>query len=260
MKILLTGYRGFIGQNMKESLEKDGHDLTLFEWGDEFPNLSDHNWCIHLGAITSTTETNVDRVLDQNYDFSRFLINECQTHGVNLQYASSASVYGTGSKFDEDAPVQPQSPYSWSKYLFERYVTKFSARWTIRTQGFRYFNVYGKYEDHKDNQASPFYKFRKQAKETGKITVFKGSENFLRDFVPVETIIDLHKKFLHINQSGIWNLGTGKTLSFLDVAQNIAQELNATIEFVDMPENISKQYQKYTCADMTKLNQTLTNE
>lgn len=260
MKILLTGYRGFIGQNMRESLESDGHELSLFEWGDDLPDLTGFDWCIHLGAITSTTETNVDRVLEQNYDFSRYLINECQKYGINLQYSSSASVYGPGKLFEETAPVQPQSPYSWSKYLFERYVSNFANRWSIRTQGFRYFNVYGKYEDHKDNQASPFHKFKKQALEFGKITLFKGSEQYVRDFVPVETIVDVHKKFFDINQSGIWNIGTGKTKSFFEIAQEISQETGAEIEFIDMPEHISKQYQSYTCANITKLNQTLGNE
>lgn len=257
MNILITGYKGFIGRNMVEALEADGHNLTLFDWGDPFPTLKGHDWCIHLGAITSTTETDVDKVLEQNYDFSRLLITGCQEAGVNLQYASSASVYGPNKDFRESAPANPQSPYAWSKYLFERYVENFSNRWTIRVQGFRYFNVYGNHENHKGEQASPFHKFSKQAEETGKITLFHGSENFLRDFVPVERVIEIHKKFFEIKDSGVWNLGTGKPASFFDVANGIARERNATIEYVPMPENIAKHYQPYTCADMTKLNVTL---
>jgi ADP-L-glycero-D-manno-heptose 6-epimerase len=96
MKILITGYKGFIGQNMVNSL-KDEHELSLFEWGEELPDFKGLDWCIHLGAISSTTETDVDAVLTQNYDFSRLIINECQHNNVNLQFASSASLYGYSS-------------------------------------------------------------------------------------------------------------------------------------------------------------------
>jgi ADP-L-glycero-D-manno-heptose 6-epimerase len=256
MKIMITGYKGFIGQNMVNALEKD-HQLTVFEWGDKFPDLKGHDWCIHLGAITSTTETDVDKVLEQNYDFSRFLINQCQESGVNLQFASSASVYGLGSDFRETAPVSPANPYAWSKYLFERYVWGLSDRWTIRVQGFRYFNVYGSHEDHKGDQASPYFKFEKQAQETGVIKLFEGSDGFLRDFVPVEQVVDIHKKFFNVQESGIWNLGTGQSKSFKEVAENIATKHNAKIEYILMPENIEKHYQKFTEANLQKLKASL---
>jgi ADP-L-glycero-D-manno-heptose 6-epimerase len=252
MKILITGYKGFIGQNMVNAL-RDEHDLGLFEWGDNLPNLTGYDWCIHLGAISSTTETDVRKVLDQNYDFSRFLINQCQESGVNLQFASSASVYGLGSDFREIAAVNPQSPYAWSKYLFERYVSGFSNRWTIKIQGFRYFNVWGPHEDHKSEQASPYSKFEKQALETGVIKLFEGSDGFLRDFVPVEQVVDIHKKFFNVQESGIWNLGTGKATSFKEVAESIAKKHNARIEYIPMPENIAKQYQRFTEANIGKL-------
>jgi ADP-L-glycero-D-manno-heptose 6-epimerase len=252
MKILITGYKGFIGQNMVDTL-KDEHELTLFEWGDTLPNLKGLDWCIHLGAITSTTETDVDKILEYNYDFSRYLINECQENQVNLQFSSSASVYGLGTDFRETAPVGPLNPYAWSKYLFERYVRGFSNRWTIRVQGFRYFNVYGPHEDHKGDQASPYFKFEKQANDTGVIRVFEGSENFLRDFVPVKQVVDVHKKFFNIQESGIWNLGTGQAKSFKEVAESIATKHNAKIEYIPMPENVAAHYQKYTCADVTNL-------
>ena len=256
MKILVTGYKGFIGQNMVNAL-KDEHELSLFEWGDDLPNFNGLDWCIHLGAISSTTETNVDKILSQNYDFSRLIINRCQEHNVNLQYASSASVYGnTTEVFTETAPPSPQSPYAWSKYLFERYVEGFASKWTINVQGFRYFNVYGLHEDHKGDQASPYHKFEKQARETRVIKLFEGSDKFCRDFVPVERVIDIHKQFMNIKETGVWNVGTGVATSFESVAQEIAKKYNATIEYIPMPENIAKQYQKYTCADIKKLQQT----
>lgn len=251
MKILITGYKGFIGQNMTNAL-KDKHELSFYEWGDEPPELEGLDWVIHLGAVTSTTETDVDKVMRQNHDFSCVMLMACQVAGVNLQYSSSASVYGPTLNFNEDAPVSPQSPYAWSKYLFDRHV-KINRFDKIVVQGFRYFNVYGPHEDHKGDQASPYHKFEKQARETGVIKLFDGSENFKRDFVPVETVIDVHEKFLNVKESGVWNVGTGRTTSFEDVAKNIADKYNAKIEYIPMPENIRAQYQTYTCADVTKL-------
>lgn len=256
MKILITGYKGFIGQNMVNALKKD-HELTLFEWGEDLPDFKGHDWCIHLGAISSTTETDVDKVLEQNYDFSRFIVNSCQDNKVNLQYASSASVYGKTDVFTEDVKPKPESPYAWSKYLFDRYIQNMKNRWTITVQGFRYFNVYGPYEDHKGDQASPYYKFEKQAKENGVIKVFEHSEDYLRDFVHVDRVIDIHKKFFNVKESGIWNLGSGTPISFLTVANNIAKKYDARVEFIPMPENVAKHYQKYTHADMRSLNKLL---
>jgi len=257
MKILVTGYKGFIGQNLVESF-KDEHDLSFFEWGEELPNIQGLDWVVHLGAISATTERDVEKVLYQNYDFSVWLINECNKHKVNLQYSSSASVYGLNLEFNETSPVQPSSPYAWSKYLFERYVAH--GEWNIITQGFRYFNVYGPHEDHKGNQSSPYHKFTQQAKTTGVIKLFKGSENFLRDFVPVSLVVNTHKNFLKVKESGIWNIGMGKAKSFEDVAKEVLMEYpEARIEYIDMPDNMKNQYQAYTCADTTKLNETLQN-
>jgi ADP-L-glycero-D-manno-heptose 6-epimerase len=155
--------------------------------------------------------------------------------------------------FAEDAPANPQSPYAWSKFLFDRYVQGFKDRWTIRVQGFRYFNVYGPHEDHKGDQASPYHKFEKQAKETGVIKLFEGSENYLRDFVHVNTVVDVHKKFFDITESGLWNVGTGRATSFESVARMIAEQYSARVEYIPMPDAVKKQYQTYTCANVTRL-------
>jgi ADP-L-glycero-D-manno-heptose 6-epimerase len=255
MKILITGYKGFIGQNMVNALEHD-HELRLYELGDEPPDFEGLDWCIHLGAISSTTERNVEKVMRQNHDFSCMVLVACQINQVNLQYASSASVYGLNTDFQEDAPVDPRSPYAWSKYLFDRHVTlnKFE---NIVVQGFRYFNVYGPHEGHKGDQASPYHKFTQQAKNTGVIKLFEGSDNYVRDFVPVDTICDVHQKFFKVRESGIWNVGTGQAKSFELVAREIAEQYNARIEYIPMPESVKAQYQKYTCADMSKLRKTL---
>jgi ADP-L-glycero-D-manno-heptose 6-epimerase len=251
MKILITGYKGFIGQNMTNAL-KDEHELSFYELGDPEPTFENLDWVVHLGAITSTTERNVEKVMKYNHDFSCIMLITCQQYGVNLQYASSASVYGLNTSFKETDPVDPRSPYAWSKYLFDRSVLSQQFN-DIRVQGFRYFNVYGPHEDHKGDQASPYHKFEKQAKETGVIKLFKNSDLYSRDFVPVETVVDVHKTFFNVNESGIWNVGTGQVSSFLDVAQSIAMKYNAKIEYIPMPDNVKSQYQSYTRADVTKL-------
>jgi ADP-L-glycero-D-manno-heptose 6-epimerase len=139
--------------------------------------------------------------------------------------------------------------------MFDKYVTYHPTNNIV--QGFRYFNVYGPYEAHKGNQASPYHQFKKQAIETGVIKLFKGSENYFRDFVPVETVINTHIKFLDIKESGVWNVGTGTVKSFQEVAEEIASLYNVRIEYIDMPDNLKSSYQEYTKADLTKLNRTL---
>jgi ADP-L-glycero-D-manno-heptose 6-epimerase len=199
----------------------------------------------------------VDKVLRQNYDFSVWLYKECIKYNVNLQWSSSASVYGLGRDFRESASPDPRSPYAWSKYLLERYFQNNPSY--IRCQGFRYFNVYGANEAHKGTQASPYHQFSIQAQSVGHIKVFEGSDMMLRDFVPVERVLDVQFQFINkdIKESGIWNIGTGETKSFLDVAQIYADKYNVPIETIPMPENLKASYQYYTCADLTKLNATI---
>ena len=250
MRILVTGHKGFIGQNMVNAL-KDNHTITTYDWGDDPPEFEGLDWCIHLGAISSTNEKDVEKIMRHNHDFSCMILMACQIHKVHLQYASSASVYGLASTFSEDAPPSPASPYAWSKYLFDRHV-KSQQFDNILVQGFRYFNVYGPYEDHKD-QPSPHHKFTKQAEETGVIKLFEGSDQYRRDFIPVSEVINIHKKFFNVKESGIWNVGTGQAESFQHIANTIAEGLEARIEYIPMPEDIKAQYQKYTCADVTNL-------
>lgn len=254
MKILLTGYLGFIGSHMLKRLRNDGHTVSTFEWGDvPLPDVKGLDWVVHIGAISSTVDRNVDRIMRQNYDFSCWLLDKCAEHGVNFQYSSSASVYGPKSDFKEDSPVDPRTPYAWSKYMFERYATQ-RHRGHIRVQGFRYFNVYGpEGEEHKGSQASPYQQFKRQAEESGQIKVFRNSDKYSRDFVHVSKVVDVHTKFFDITESGIWNVGTGKATSFLAVAQTF----DVPIVEIPMPVVLKSNYQAYTCAEMTKTNQSL---
>lgn len=251
MKILVTGWRGFIGSHMYRAL--CGHDVRGMQWGDAFPDVAGLDWVIHMGAISSTTERDVEKVMTQNLDFSCDLLDRCISAGVNLQYASSASIYGQGSDFRETAPVDPSTPYAWSKYLFERYALKRQSETSIRIQGFRYFNVYGDGEEHKGGQASPFTQFSVQAELNGRIRLFRGSDRFCRDFVPVKTVIETHVKFFDVAESGVWNVGTGKVRSFEDIARQFA----VPIDYIDMPAQLARSYQSYTCADLDKIRATL---
>lgn len=251
MKILITGYKGFIGQNMVNALT-DHHTITTYEWGEPLPQIRGLDWVIHLGAISSTTETNVENVILKNYDFSRRLLHECISNRVNFQYASSASVYGLNQNFKETDPVNPLSPYAWSKYLFDKYVGEQDVP-DIQVQGFRYFNVYGPYEDHKGEQASPYHKFEQQAKIVGVIKLFENSHKYYRDFVSVNTVVDVHTTFFNVKESGLWNVGTGNPKSFQQVANEIAGQYESRIKYIPMPNNVKNQYQHYTCADLTKL-------
>lgn len=256
--ILVTGYKGFIGSFLVHRLIQLNYRIRCFEWGDKL-NLDGVKTVMHLGAISSTTEKDVEKVLTQNYDFSVKLLNLCIKNKIDLQYASSASVYGLNKEFKENSPVDPRTPYAWSKYLFEREANKaINQKVGITIQGFRYFNVWAEFgEDHKLNQSSPYFKFLKEAKEFKRIKLFKNSENYRRDFIHVNKIVDLHLKFLSIKESGVWNFGTGKTKSFLDVARQVHSQYPCRFELIKMPEQLVNSYQEYTCADMTKTHDTL---
>lgn len=253
MKLLVTGYKGFIGSHMYKSLQEQGYTVDGYDWGDAYPNVRNYDWIIHIGAISSTTERDVAKVMTQNYDFSVKLYREARHYGVDFQFSSSASVYGFGTEFKEDSPVDPRTPYAWSKYMFERYMLNHPPHGSL-AQAFRYFNVYGpEGEEHKGDQASPFYKFKRQAETTGSIKVFEGSTNYLRDFIHVSDVVKIQQKFLDTDAKGIYNLGSGKAQSFMDVAKLYSSKI---VE-VPMPETLKSSYQEYTCADMTRTYQML---
>jgi ADP-L-glycero-D-manno-heptose 6-epimerase len=255
MRILITGYKGFIGQNLFKYFESK-HDIIGFEWGESSLEVKNYDWVIHLGAISSTTETDLKKLYKQNLKFTIDLYNECVKHHVNMQFASSASVYGKNSSFEESAVLNPLTPYAWSKYLAEQYILNTLSKNNI-VQIFRYFNVYGPYETHKNDQASPYTKFTIQAETTGVIKLFKNSENYYRDFIHVNKVIEYHELFLDINKSNIWNIGSGKTTSFYSIAKEIQEKYNCEIKLIDMPKKLQDSYQSYTKANLTKLNRTI---
>jgi len=240
--ILITGHRGFIGKNMMAAFP----GARGYEWGDGKVDLTGVSRVIHLGAITDTQCEDWKLLAERNVNFTKNLLHECASCRIPIQIASTAAVYGDGKIFREEM-ANPLNDYAISKRIIELYAI--DREWPMPVQLFRYFNVYGPHEDHKA-QPSPHERFKRQAAETGKIKVFEGSDGIKRDFVPVERVIEVHRAFFDLDVSGVYNLGTGTAVSFMEVARSVAQETGAEIMEVPMPT--LKGYQRYTCADMTK--------
>ncbi len=252
MKILITGHNGFIGQNLSKYLGSREHEIIGFDTDNnikQFPDVRNMDLVIHLGAISSTTETDVDKIMDFNYDFSYKLLLACCENNVDLQYASSASIYGLNpdkkASKEDDAP-NPLSPYAWSKYLFDRLVLKSLDKLPIRVQGFRYFNVAGLGDEHKGDQANLPTKWLNY----NYVKVFEGSENIFRDFIHVDDVCRIHEKFFDIKESDIVNVGTGTPRSFMEIAERMGKE---EIIKIPMPDKLKNQYQYFTMSDNTKL-------
>lgn len=255
MKILVTGHKGFIGSNISQYFLSKGHEVEGFEFvPGVIPDVSAFDWVIHLGAISDTTETDVDKVWEHNFEFTSRLIQVCDHFGVNLQLASSASVYGPNESFGEDDPCLPQSPYAWSKYLIDRNLNDVGfENFTNVVQSFRYFNVYGPGEGHKGDQMSLVSKFQRQAAQDKKIKLFEDSENYQRDLICVYDVAKIHEKMMDNAESGIYNVGTGYASNLKEVAETIAYKYEAEIEVIPMPDKLKGQYQKYTCAKTDKI-------
>jgi ADP-L-glycero-D-manno-heptose 6-epimerase len=229
--------------------QEEGWQVDGWEWDpNDLPDVREYDWVIHLGAIADMTSTDVDAILKQNLEFSQWLFNECNKNGVHLQYASSSSVYGNTKDFSETAQCRPQTPYAWSKYLFDRWV--FQQDIHIMVQGFRYFNVYGKWMHLRGKRANAIHKWTEQARKEGKITVWENAEHIKRDWTWVGDVCKLHIDFLKtVNGSGIWR--------FLDIAEEIAEKEGATLEFVPMPEEEKSRFRQKTCADLANLKATI---
>ena len=245
--IILTGSAGFIGQHfLKHFIENSNEDIVVvnehncWDWLCEFPDWEHVSLIIHQGAISDTTETDIDRIHRLNVWFSLELFEKAIQYQIPVKFASSASVYG-----NQQGIVNPLNYYAITKlqmdYYIQDHMTEFSS-----VQSFRYFNVYGDGEDHKGDQASPVHKFTKQIKETGKLKLFEGSDKFLRDFVCVNDIVDIVLN--NDKPSGIYDLGTSNPVSFQEVGELVAEKYNGTIEYIPFPEHLKGKYQTYTCA------------
>ena len=262
--ILVTGAYGFIGSNFVKLLNSQGiSDIDVSDYldnGHQFVNLKSasfnsyihpdnvdvslYNKIFHFGGISDTTCWDGNLVMSRNYSYTKHLIDQCIKNKVFLSYSSSASVYGNGNG--------PLNLYAYSKYLIDQYVEKMQSP---LTQGFRYFNVYSldDSEWHKKDQASPYYKFKHQSLSSGSISIFEGSENFYRDFVHVDTVCKIQWDMSHRKDAGIFDLGSGKSISFLDVATEISNLYGGKVETIPFPEKLKGCYQTNTLADMSYL-------
>ena len=245
--IVITGSKGFIGQNfLKYLLEYSNEEIVTvgekdaWDWIGLFKEWDKVSLILHQGAISDTTETNIDKLHAMNVWFSIELFEKAIQYQIPVKFASSASIYG-----NQEGIVNPLNYYAITKLQMDYYIHDHMKEFSS-IQSFRYFNVYGEGEDHKGDQASPVHKFTKQIKETGKLKLFKGSNKFLRDFIwvgdIVETVLNNDKP------SGIYDLGTSNPTSFQTVGELIAEKYNGEIEYIPFPEHLKGKYQTYTCA------------
>jgi len=243
--IIITGTDGFIAKHFINEITDPFISVTkenAYEFLRTFDEWNKVSLIIHQGAISSTTEKNIYSLHHYNVAFTLQLFEYALMYEIPIKYASSASVYG-----NTKGQINPLNHYAITKLQIDYFVQENLHRFPL-IQGFRYFNVYGEGEDHKGDQASPVSKFTKQIKETGKIKLFEGSENFYRDFVYVKDVVDV--VLYNDAPSGIYDLGTGSPISFKDVADLVAKKEGGEIELIPFPDHLKGKYQTYTCADM----------
>jgi ADP-L-glycero-D-manno-heptose 6-epimerase len=223
----------------------------------------------HLGACSSTTETDADYLRRNNVEYTQALWNWCAAHDTPLVYASSAATYGDGSLgFDDATPpeqLRPLNLYGHSKNEFDRRaLAEIAAGKPVPPAwaGLKFFNVYGPQEEHKAGMSSVVLTAYRQILATGRVRLFRSTDPTIadgdqrRDFVFVGDCVD-HMLWLWRNPqaSGLYNSGTGTARTFNDLAKAVFAALGREpqIAYVDMPAGLAKQYQNYTQADMTRL-------
>jgi ADP-L-glycero-D-manno-heptose 6-epimerase len=220
-------------------------------------------------------EHNGRYMLDTNYRCSKDLLDACQAQGTRLLYASSAATYGGSATFREEPAFElPLNVYGYSKLLFDNVVRRMSGQ-GAQVAGFRYFNVYGPREQHKGRMASVAFHNFNQFRDAGKVKLFGAYGGYaqgeqVRDFISVDDVVAVNLWFLqHPDQSGLFNLGTGRAQPFNDVAMavvNASRGLKGEpalpldelvkrgfIEYIPFPDALVGKYQCYTQADMTRL-------
>ena len=220
---------------------------------------------IHLGACSSTTEQNADYLMRNNLNYTKTLAQWCLKNGKKMWYASSAATYGDGSlgysDSDELTPrLRPLNMYGYSKQFFDEWLIRNKCQ--NKLTGFRFFNVFGPNEYHKDSMRSMILKAFPRARDEKKISLFASDRQDYadgeqkRDFVYVKDVVEVIMYFYQ-NPSigGIYNIGTGKAQSWNEVARAMFKALGTegTIEYVEMPDILKGKYQYFTEADLTKL-------
>ena len=307
MKIVVTGAAGFIGSNLVKGLNArgiddiiavddmtDGHkfrnlaDLRIADYvdADDFYELfaegafGEVEAVFHEGACSDTMEADGKYMMDNNYTLSCELHQACQAQGTRLLYASSAATYGGSDTFSESPEFEkPLNVYGYSKLLFDQRLRReLGARFenaASQVAGFRYFNVYGPREQHKGRMASVAFHQFNQFRAEGKVKLFGeyggyGPGKQMRDFVFIDDVVAVNLWFLdHPDESGLFNLGTGRAQPFNDVAIAVVNTLRqedklaplsldeaargGLIDYIAFPEALVGKYQSYTQADLSTL-------
>ena len=292
--IIITGGAGFIGSAMLWELNCNGEEdiivvddlgstttekwrnlsglhFTDFVSKDLFPDLLERNALkgissiIHMGANSSTTETDADHLLTNNYGYSKKIASFCNAHDVRLIYASSAATYGDGSNGYNDHiegldVLRPLNMYGYSKHLFDCWAVK--RHILDKAAGLKFFNVYGPNEYHKGDMSSVVYKAFHQILEKESLNLFESHRpdyrdgEQLRDFIYVRDCTKIMAWMLeNPSTAGLFNVGTGTARSFNDLANATFSALDrpASLNYIPMPRSLRDKYQYYTCADITKL-------
>jgi ADP-L-glycero-D-manno-heptose 6-epimerase len=295
--VVVTGGAGFIGSNIAVDLAAAGlrvvvsdllrsgekwrniaaaqlHDLirpdSLFDWLDR--HRDGVAAIVHMGAISSTTETDIDRFVANNIRLTLDLWRWCGANQIRLIYASSAATYGDGRVgFHDDmspaalAALRPLNAYGWSKHLVDRRVIDDTVRGLptpLQWAALKFFNVYGPNEAHKGDMRSMASKILPTVRAGGEVILFRSHDpryadgEQSRDFIYVKDCVAVVRWLLsQPSTSGLFNVGTGSARSFLDLVSAVSAALGRApkIRFVDTPAAIRDQYQYFTQADITKL-------
>ncbi len=291
-RFIVTGGAGFIGNNIVAELNNRGFEdiividelnheekqtnlnsVKFTEYLDKVAfrsmmndgKISPVETVFHLGACSSTTETDEAFLTDNNFNYTRELCEWSVANGARFIYASSAATYGDGSSgySDDDKltpSLKPLNLYGESKQMFDMWALE--NKFSDKIAGLKYFNVFGPHEDHKEDMRSVINKAYKQILANGELNLFKSYEPEYedgkqeRDFVFVKDAVNV-TLFFHDNPtvSGIFNCGTGIARTWLDLANSVfsAMDLDPKINFIEMPLEIRDKYQYHTQADITKL-------
>lgn len=292
--IIVTGAAGFIGSNLVASLNAfDRKDVVVVDWlgsDQRWRNLAKHSFddfifpedfshfleqasgkveaIFHLGAISATTAADGDEIIRKNVKPSMDVWRWCTKERVPLFYASSAATYGNGTLgFDDKNSIndlRPLNLYGWSKQTFDVWALAQAAQGKAPPHwaGFKFFNVYGPNEYHKDDMMSIVAKNFERISNGEKISLFKSHRpdyrdgEQLRDFIYVKDCCSVMLWFLNkATESGIFNVGSGAARSFRDLmeATGVAAQKPVHIEYVPMPDKIRDKYQYFTQASMDKI-------
>lgn len=291
-QIIVTGGAGFIGSAIVWRLNQLGYDDILIvdrmdetdKWKNLVPlsfadyvdaddfiedlgDFSQSKAIFHLGACSSTTETDADYMFRNNFEYTRDLAEFAVANDVRFIYASSAATYGDGSNgmadgYEDLGKLRPLNVYGYSKHMFDQYAARNSMLDTI--VGLKYFNVFGPNENHKGDMRSLVNKAYEQIRETGKLQLFMSANpeyadgEFGRDFVYVKDAVDMTLHFLDNSLGGLFNVGSGKMNTWNALADAIFAALGRErqVEFIDMPEHLRDRYQYHTQADLKRIRAT----